>query len=64
MLDPHDPKTARLMGALEEQIEKHRDSLERLGKDAEEYAVHRGQIKALRWVVALFTPEEEDELDV
>jgi len=64
MLDKHNPSVVKFREEVEEQIKTHRDALERPGKSAEQYDIHRGQVKAFRWVLQTITPEEENSFDV
>ena len=64
MLDRHSPPVRKLLDEIDEKIEGHHTSLERIGRSTSDHDVSRGQIKALRWVMTQIVGEsQETELD-
>lgn len=60
MLNAHDPRVAKLLADLDEDIESYRNGLERPGKTAQQYDVLRGQLKATRTIKDRLTNEDDD----
>ena len=60
-MDKFDPGVTTYIAELQARIEKKRDALERPAKGETKYEFLRGEIKALRFVIADLTGDPDDE---